>query len=263
VLVRLPGLSPMVEALHRAFGRAEIRDLPWEFAERAPRFAPAAAFARAIDIRDFAFDPDFLSLPMFDYFARALGLDPAAVPPAERRNAWLARRLAAAPTPWGPERILVCPRSAMALRSMPEAVHAALLEDLLRFGPVATQGAIPPHLVGRVARAPEAASLGDLCALVAGAAWVVSTDTGMVHLADALERPCLAFFPTHDPVLRVRDYPLCRPVRLDAGLPPGEFARDARDVAQAHAAWTRPGWRDRLRALLDEASPHPALHPPP
>ena len=254
VLFRLPGLSPMVEALHRASG-IEIRELPWSAGTPAVPFAPAHAFGRCIDIRDFAFDPDFLHLPMFDYFLRALGGDAAEVPAAERRNAWLLRRLRPAPMPGLRGHILVCPRAANPMRSMPDDFHAVLLEALLAFGPVMTQGEVPPRLHGRVTSLEQVATLEDLCGLVAAASWVVTTDTGMVHLADAMERPCLAFFPTHEPELRVRDYPLCRAVRLDCPLPRQEFARGEEDIAIAQAAWMPPGWQAALPGLLEASAP--------
>ena len=172
VLLRLPGLPPMVEAVHRAFG-TEIRDLPWAAEAPGAAFADAVAFGRCVDLRDFAFDPDFLLLPMFDYFLRALGGDAAQVPPAERRNAWLARRTRPAPPPGLQGRILVCPRAANPMRAMPDAFHAALLDALLDFGPVATQGVVPERLAGRVAEAPQAATLEELCGQVAAARWVV------------------------------------------------------------------------------------------
>lgn len=253
VLFRLPGLPPMVDAVHRAFG-TEIRELPWSHGTPAIPFAPGAGFD-VVDIRDFAFDPDFLRLPMIDFFLRALGVDAASVPAEDRRNGWMLRRLRPVPADGLDGRILVCPRAANPMRAMPDAFHAALLEALLEFGPVATQGAVPAHLSRFVAQAPVAATLEELCGMVAGAAWVVSTDTGTIHLADAMERPCLAFFPTHDPALRVRDYPLCRAVRLDSGLPPQEFARGEADIAAALAAWTPAGWREALNALLAAAWP--------
>jgi ADP-heptose:LPS heptosyltransferase len=37
---------------------------------------------------------------------------------------------------------------------------------------------------------------------------MITIDTAMAHLANAFNKPCLAFFPTHDPLWRVRDYPL-------------------------------------------------------
>ena len=85
----------------------------------------------------------------------------------------------------------------------------------------------------------HATRLEELCGQVAGAALVVSTDTALVHLADAFDVPTLAFFPTHDPRVRVRDYPLCHAIRLHApGLPDApEFPRDDRDIAAAQAAW--------------------------
>ncbi len=62
----------------------------------------------------------------------------------------------------------------------------------------------------------------------------ISTDTAMVHLADAFHVPCLAFFPTHRPEWRVREYPLCMSAALRTGIPLGaEFARDANDHALA------------------------------
>ena len=87
----------------------------------------------------------------------------------------------------------------------------------------------------------------DLCGLVAGACSIVSTDTAMVHLADAFDVPCLAVFTTHRPEWRVRDYPSCLSVHLPVpGFPPAlEFARDDGDIAAAAQAW-----HDGLPVLL-------------
>jgi ADP-heptose:LPS heptosyltransferase len=86
----------------------------------------------------------------------------------------------------------------------------------------------------------ECATLEELCAVVRNARWVISTDTGMMHLADAFEVPCLAFFPTHRPDWRVRDYPRCVPIALRSALLPGlEFARGAGDHGLARQACFR------------------------
>jgi hypothetical protein len=74
-----------------------------------------------------------------------------------------------------------------------------------------------------------------------------------VHLADAFDVPCLAFFPTHRPEWRVRDYPRCVPIALRSALPQGiEFARGAGDHALARRAWfpdgTDLGWLTRALA---------------
>jgi hypothetical protein len=234
VLFRLAGLSPIVQGVYAAAADlCEVRTLPRRHETPARAFPDAAGFARAIEMRDFAFDPAFSGVAMVDFFLARLGLDPAAVPPALRRNAWLAPRVTPAPPPVEPGYALVCPRSSMALRDMPEPVHAAILSGLREAGfRVVTQGAMPP-----------ADSFAALCGLVAGAALVVSTDTAMPHLADAFGVPCLAMFTTHRPEWRIRDYPLARAVYLPApGLPPSlEFARTPQDVAAAQAAWRPDG----------------------
>ena len=206
-----------------------------------------------IDLRDFAFDPSFRGVPMIDWFLARLGLDPAAVPSAEKRNTWLAPRIGL------PARdrdyVLVCPGAAMRLRDMPEEVHAAVLRWLRRHTalPIRTQGAWRGD-DGRIAAMPRCTEIAALCALVAGATGVIATDTAMVHLADAFDVPCLAFFTTHEPSWRVRDYPHCTALRLRARSVPDalEFARSDADLAATRDAWFPQGddfaWLDTVLA---------------
>jgi len=246
VLYRLPGLGPLMERLYRLAEFADLRDLPWPHSTRETSFSAADCDA-VIDIRDFAYDNGFLRHSMIDFFLSRLGLDPATVGTAAKRNSWLAPRMALTDPELSPDYILVCPNSANPMRSMPDAFHAAVVSSLRRHACVVTQGrATGKEVVSR----PHEASLESLCALVARARCVVSTDTAAVHLADAFEVPCLAFFPTHDPDWRVRDYPLCTPVRLDAGAAAGlEFPRSAADLQAASNAWFPHGadlsWLDR------------------
>lgn len=260
VLFRLPGLPPVQQELYAAAGFAEVRTLPWEAATPDVPFPPAAAFARVVELRDFAFDATFRRIAMIDFFLGRLGLDPATIPGPEKRNTWLAnhapsRAVAglgrAANQGWGeglaaiPKPVLLCPHSSMPLRDMPPEIAAAITDFFGAHGKSVTVQA-------------EAPSLAALCAQVAGAALVVSTDTAMVHLADAFRVPCLAFFPTHRPEWRVRDYPLCRAVHLPApGLPEAlEFSRGPDDLAAARRAWFPHGpdlsW---LHAALRAALP--------
>lgn len=208
------------------------------------RPARPRAFEKHVDIREFAFDPEFRRVPMIDFFLQRLGVDTTGVPSAAKRNLWLARALAPRPPRQLPARyILVCPRAAMALRCMPASFHTKVLENLLAMQalPVITQGR-PPFAHRRLIWCPAVASLAELAGLVSRARLIVSTDTAIVHLADAWSVPTLAFFVTHRPEWRVRDYPFCRAIHLPADLPPAlEFARDAADLAIAKAAWALPG----------------------
>lgn len=247
-LFRLPGLSPIIEQAYAAADCADVETLPWGDATRERPFIPVAAFDQAIDMRDFAFDPAFREVAMIDYFLRCLGVDPADVPETERRNAWLAPRMA---SEGRRNYALVCPRTASAMRDMPDAVHTHILGWLARHtgAEVLTQATLPP-----------AASLAELCGLVAGARLMVSADTAMVHLADAFRTPCLAFFTTHRPQWRVRDYPYCHAEYLRPdGLPEAiEFVRDDADIAACRAAWFARGanlaWLDPLLATAWEGS---------
>lgn len=252
-LFRLAGFGPMVEALHAAADFAEIRILPTAHATPKTRFDDADEFDQVIDIRDFAFAADFQQTSMIDFFLRRLGVEPQLVPSGLKRNAWLGPRVTAQPAarPWG--YVLVCPRASMPLRDMPDEIHDIILRQLAGSYAVVTQGRVPLDLVTEVAHAPECRTLAELCTLVRGARWVISTDTAMVHLADAFGVPCLAFFPTHRPEWRVRDYPRCIAVPLRSALPPGlEFARGVADHALARRAWFPDGadlgWLKRVVA---------------
>lgn len=246
-LFRLPGLSPIVQGVYEiAADLCEVRTLPWAHETPAAPFPGAAGFARVIELRDFAFEPGFRGVAMIDFFLARLGLDPAAVPPARRRNAWLAPRLGLPDRRPGhaPGYALVCPRTSMALRDMPAAAHLEVLRGLRGAGwPVLTQGELPEGAPAGVRAVLPVGHFTQLCELVAGAALMVSADTAMPHLADALGVPCLAIYTTHRPEWRGRDYPRLHAVHLPVpGLPPAlEFARSPEDEAAAQAAWQPPG----------------------
>jgi hypothetical protein len=241
-LFRLPGLTPMVQSVHAVADFANIGILPISYATPETPFDGATDFDRIIDIRDFAFDADFLRTSMIDFFLRRLGVEPQIIPSYLKRNAWLASRIPPRASAWPSGYVLVCPRSSTPLRDMPDEIHDCILRQVAAVGPSVTQGTVPPELDGRVAHAPECATFEELCALVRNAGCVISTDTGMVHLADAFEVPCLAFFPTHRPEWRVRDYPRCSSIALRSALPPGlEFARTPGDHAIARRAWFPDG----------------------
>jgi ADP-heptose:LPS heptosyltransferase len=132
----------------------------------------------------------------------------------------------------------------MEIRCMPAEIHNRIIDWLTKNQerPILTQAALPAE-----------PSFSGLCNLVASADFIISTDTAMVHLADAFSRPCLAFFTTHRPEWRVRDYPHCHAVYLPSGLPEAlEFARDTTDITRAKSAWWPHGsdlrWLDCMLA---------------
>lgn len=258
ILFRLPGLPIMVQAVHAAADFAETRMLPWDFATKERSFDPGQPVKHLIDMRDFAFDPAFQRTAMIDFFLQQLGVSPRLIPAPWRRNTWLAPRVRPARPDVPPGYILVCPKASTRLRDMPDEVHGHIVRRALTAGPVVTQGHVPDALVNDVVHAAPCKTLDALCGLVRHARLVVSTDTSMVHLADAFDIPCLAFFPTHLPEWRVRDYPKCRPTALRGRLPLGiEFARGPADEVLARTAWfphgNDLGWLDRaIMPTLDE-----------
>jgi hypothetical protein len=248
-LVRGPGLHPLVDQLYGLVAFAEI--------ERGDPSVPGLYDGRVVDLRDLAFDPAFRGVAMIDFFLAKLGLAPAWVPARLRRNAWLAPMVEGTRGQGG--YVLICPRSSMALRDWPDSVHRAVVAAVLRAttADVLTQGPWTGEPPPRLQLAPQVPTIGALCALVAGASAIISTDTAMVHLADAFGVPCAAVFTTHRPEWRVRDYPLCHAMRVVAdGVPDGlEFIRGPADLAAMRAAWrevlARPGWaEDVIRPVL-------------
>jgi hypothetical protein len=141
----------------------------------------------------------------------------------------------------------------MPLRDMPAEIHEAVLAAIKE------QTGLAAVTQGRSDRdgvlcLPHLDRIEGLCGLVANAACVISTDTAMVHLADAFDVPCLAVFTTHRPEWRVRDYPGCTALHLPvAGFPEAlEFARDDADLLAAGAAWRggAPELQRRLTIFL-------------
>jgi Glycosyltransferase family 9 (heptosyltransferase) len=255
VLLRLPGLPTITRQLYDAARHlASVETLPWADEKPGPPPSVADGFDRVIDLRDFAFDPGFRGMAMIDFFLQRLDLDPGQVA-AQKRNGWLASRVQPEPSSLKSGYVLLCPTAAMQIRCMPTQIHDAAMAWLCAHTdqPVLSQAGLPRET-----------SLAALCGLVASAGLIVSTDTAMVHLADAFSVPCLAFFTTHRPEWRVRDYPLCRAVHLPAALPPAlEFARSDDDRRAALAAWfpdgQNLGWLDRALAYgLDQLGSIPA-----
>lgn len=212
-VVYRPELAPSyVEQLYAlaAGSVATIRALPWPL-DAIPRDE-----AR-IDIGNHLFWPGFMSLPMIDFFLGALGVQPASVPSVRKANRWL-QTLPLPPLPdaWQDRPyVLFCPTASTPIRSIAQPVRNALVSRLFeRFGlPVLGFGAVDhPHYVDISAFSSDTA---HFLAWVRHARYMLTSDTAAVHIAAGFDVPTTAFFTTIAPELRVRDYPLCRPVTLE------------------------------------------------
>ncbi|MDR0245550.1 MAG: ADP-heptose--LPS heptosyltransferase [Burkholderia sp.] len=203
------------------------------------------ADAPCIDVGNHLYWPAFARLPMIDFFLDALGVDPATVPAAAKRNRWLARLpLPALPAAWQRPYVLFCPNASTAVRSVPPALRAVFVERLVqRYGlPVAGFG--PVAHPDYVDVSGDATDTARFIAWVKGASVLFAPDTAALHLADGFDVPALACFTTIGPALRVRDYPHCVPVELDLPADLHGLHRSERpdDLAAVEAAYRKVDW---------------------
>ncbi|HKT67234.1 MAG TPA: ADP-heptose--LPS heptosyltransferase [Burkholderia sp.] len=217
---------------------APSRALPYA-ADALPAHAPC------IDLGNHLYWPAFARQPMIDFFLDALGVDPATVPAAAKRNRWLARlQLPALPAEWQRPYALFCPTASTAVRSVPPALRAAFVEQLAqRYGlPVAGFGPVAHPAYVDVSR--DAADTAHFMAWVKGASVLFAPDTAALHLADGFDVPTLGCFTTIGPALRVRDYPHCVPVALDLPAELHGLHRSERqdDLAAVEAAYAAIDW---------------------
>lgn len=241
-LLYRPARAPAyVDALyHLAAGViADPRWLPWRLTD-LPGPAPR------IDLGNHLFWPDFAASPMIDFFLRALGVDPARVPPERKANRWLARLcLPAPPSPWASrDYLLFCPTASTPLRSIPPFMHAELVEWLWqRFGcPVLGFGPVDHARYTDIR--PYAAETAQFLAWIKHAHFVLTPDSAAVHAAAGFDVPSLAIFTSIEPRLRVRDYPLCRPLHLKVPALGNLHASGRRqDIALIEQAYRDSDWQ--------------------
>ncbi|MDF0499826.1 ADP-heptose--LPS heptosyltransferase [Burkholderia cenocepacia] len=209
---------------------------------------PAEALAtetHCIDVGNHLYWPAFARLPMIDFFLDALGVDPAAVPAAAKRNRWLARLpLPALPAEWQRPYVLFCPSASTAVRSVPPALHVAFVDRLAQRYGLPVVGFGPLAHPAYVDVSSDAADTARFIAWIKGASLLFAPDTAALHLADGFDVPTLACFTTIGPALRVRDYPHCVPVTLDVPAALHGLHRSERpdDLAAVEAAYRAIDW---------------------
>ncbi|SAL72163.1 hypothetical protein AWB71_04468 [Caballeronia peredens] len=168
-----------------------------------------------IDIGNQLFWPRFASMPMIDFFLWALGVAPASVADADKRNRWLAD--VALPQPARAPYALLCPDASTPVRSIPASVRADIVARLTN------ETGLDVYGFGAVDHpryrdiAPLCADTDDFLAWIKHARCLVTADTAALHVAAGFDVPTTAFFTTIPAPLRARDYANC--VAIDMGLP--------------------------------------------
>lgn len=211
--------------------------------------------ATLIDIGDFAYWQSFDSLPMFDFFANALGVAPTALPEDARRNAWLGQlRLPPLPKPWRQEAYaLFMPLSTSPLREIAPEARGELVRQIAEAYDLPVLGCAQLEVPHYLCVVQHSRNTAQFLGWIRDARVLVSTDTAALHAAAGFDVPTLAGFVSIDPALRAANYPLCTALDLRQPELRGlHHSDDPELVALAHDAWL---------AALDDEIPWPVARP--
>ncbi len=232
---RAPRYVQRIYALAAPLFDGEIVDLP----------VPLASLSvdeLMIDIGNHLFWPQFVSMPMIDFFLWAMGVAPRDIAAEDKRNRWLtdvallSRRV---DEPY----VLLSPDASTPVRSIPARVRVRIVERLWNaFGvPVLGFGAVD-HLRYRDI-APESRDTDDFLAWIAYARYLVTSDSSALHVAAGFDVPTTAFFTTIASNLRARDYANCVSVELSLPHLAGVHASARKsDLASVERAFDAYDW---------------------
>ncbi|MCB6184569.1 hypothetical protein LIN78_13565 [Leeia sp. TBRC 13508] len=170
-------------------------------------------FDASIDLSDFMFRPDFDNLAMIDFFLESLGLDPFMMPVSEKANTWLSRAFSFNnhEVPY----VLFCPRSCAKLRSIPEAFHFEIIDQIWKKYGIPIKGFSNAKHPQFTDLSNDSRTLNDYAKHISNATCVITTDSASVHLAAGFHIPTIAYFVSIKAVKRTRDYPMCSSINLD------------------------------------------------
>ena len=233
---------------------------------QGPTLQALSRYQGAFDTSALITLPRYGQMPHVDWYLWWLGLDPREIPPASKRNVacldetdmlLVRERLAAVPG----KRILLNPMASEPLRRMTLPAVTALADALLARDPeirvvfdqpVAIQHPRVVHL------ADIMDSPGRVSALVAQVDGVITPDTFLQHIADALDTPCCTVV-TSLPADHFRYYPYGRTLELPGvrDLPGWGKVKVSREQWKSMQADYNRAW-DRLPAqevldALDQA----------
>jgi hypothetical protein len=255
-----------VEALYLGSGVVDaVRHLP----------VPLAVLAGYDAYADLTAPYGSHGLPWTDEMLELLAIEPESVPASRKRNA-LPRpgalpeedeaRVAALRARGAPV-VLFHHRASTAVRSIPDAAAARLVEELLGHGDwiVATSHPLAAAHPRFVDWSGIATSFDRLAALVSRVDAVLCVDTCVFHLADAFGVPGVALFTSIEPRLRTAYYPGIRSLLLGGAGNRilgrvNSVAPD--DVSYAHELWNDLDARE-VTTLLAAALSAPSGSPLP
>jgi hypothetical protein len=185
-----------------------------------------------VDLSDFLYWPRFASEPMVDFFMHGLGIALDAMPAASKANRWLSElTLPSIPAPWSiRDYVLFCDQASTALRRVPEEHAASMVDRIWHHYGLPVLGFHPISHSRYYDVSSQSCDLDHLLAWVKNAQVVVGTDSSAIHIAAGFDVPTLAVFVSIDPMLRTRDYPLCRVLDVRSALTDGLHDSDEPSV---------------------------------
>jgi len=227
----------------------ELRLLPQPVASIPPD-------ATLIDLGDFAYWPAFDELPMFDFFAHALGTHPDTLPASARRNAWLQRLdLPEPPPPWRDDAYaLFVPLSSSPLREIAPEARPEFVSRMADFYGLPVVGCAEIDAPRYHCVAGHSRNTAQFLGWIRAARVLVTTDTAALHAAAGFDIPTLAGFVSIDPAMRAAGYPFC--TALDLRRPALHGLHHSEDPALL--ALAQSAWNEALKRELPWPAPGPA-----
>lgn len=189
---------------------ASINHLPWQVNK-------LIYSGICIDVGNHLFWPEFNTIPMIDFFLKALGVNPQEIATKHKSNGWLKTLdLPNLPLEWiNQNYILFCPTASTPIRSIPSAIQNIFIDtlwDKYKLPILGFETIEHPHYTNIQHLSPNTE---HFLAWVKHARFLLSCDTAAVHIAAGFDVPTTAIFSTISAQLRVRDYPLCNAITLD------------------------------------------------
>ena len=207
--------------------------------------------------------PGFREMPTVDFFLECLGVDPASVDDADKRNRIhlpgpVINEVDAALSCLDRPFVLLHTLSSTPLRNMPTPIIRRVLDEFAACPDfqVASLHTLPLDDDRYLDLSGLFRSHWHFCATVSRASGLLSVDTSTYHVADAFGIPSLVVFTTVPPERWIRYYPTVEAVMLD-GVRESEFlglhvSDDPRVLSEIGRYWERLDVVALVQRFLDQ-----------